>query len=161
MWRIVWCLVVLSLGVPAQGTATDRAETKACRLMADQWASLTRVAIEEGCKSVALRAIDYIGFVGAYPVVCIFRPLEGADMEQVPTPDFHDMVKVYRHVYKTCKAHRLPIGVAPNVNYSLSLQPEDTFYLASDQSSDRAYSRWLWMLRQVMRPRLTHRKPKK
>jgi hypothetical protein len=108
-----------------------------------------------------LRAIDYIGFVGAYPVVCIFRPLEGADMEEVPTPDFHDMVKVYRHVYKTCKAHRLPIGVAPNINYSLSLQPEDTFYLASDQSSDRAYSRWLWMLRQVMRPRLTHRKPKK
>jgi len=108
-----------------------------------------------------LRAIDYIGFVGAYPVVCVFRPLTGADMEETPAPDFDEMVNVYRHVYKTCKAHRLPIGVAPNINYSLSLQPEDTFYLAADTASDRAYSRWLWMLRQVMRPRLTHRKPKK
>jgi hypothetical protein len=108
-----------------------------------------------------LRAIDYIGFVGAYPVVCIFRPLAGAEMEATPAPEFKEMVNVYRHVYKTCKSHRLPIGMAPNINYSLALQPEDTFYLASDDSSDRAYSRWLWMMRQVMRPALIRRKPKK
>jgi hypothetical protein len=99
-----------------------------------------------------LQAIDYIGYVGAYPLVCIFRPLLGTAMENEQPPGFQDMVKVFRHVYRTCRAHNLPIDVAPNIYWSLSLQPEDTLYLAQDAPADRIYQRWIWAVRLFMRP---------
>jgi biotin synthase-related radical SAM superfamily protein len=103
------------------------------------------------------RAIEYIVRVGAFPMVCIFRPLTGADMENYPPPTFSDMVRVFRHVYETCRVHNLPIGIAPNVNVSLSLQPEDTFYLAHGSAADQIYLRWIGALRHIMRPYFARR----
>ena len=103
------------------------------------------------------RAIDYIVRVGAFPMVYVFRPLSGADMENYPPPAFSDMVRVFRHVYDTCRVYNLPIGVAPNVNISLSLQPEDTMYLASGSAADRIYERWIGALRHIMRPYFARR----
>jgi len=84
--------------------------------------------------------------------VCVFRPLLGTELENHPPPRLEDMVRVFRRVYETCRVHSLPIGVAPNVNWSLSMQPEDTFYLAGDGAGDRMYRRWVWTLRLLMRP---------
>ncbi len=103
------------------------------------------------------RAIEYIVRVGAFPMVCIFRPLTGADMENYPPPAFSDMVRVFRHVYETARVHNLPIGIAPNINVSLSLQPEDTFYLAQGSAADRVYQRWIGALKHIMRPYFTRR----
>ncbi len=102
-------------------------------------------------------AIDYIVRIGAFPMVCIFRPLTGADMENYPPPAFSDMVRVFRHVYETARLHNLPIGIAPNINVSLSLQPEDTFYLAQDSAADQIYQRWINALRHIMRPYFARR----
>ncbi len=99
-----------------------------------------------------LRAVDYIGCIGALPLVCIFRPLLGTAMEREPPPRFQDMLRVFRRVYHTCRLHHLPIGVAPNVNWSLSLQPEDTLYLAQDTAWDSIYRRWIWTMRWLMKP---------
>ncbi len=98
------------------------------------------------------RAVDYIVRMGAFPMVCIFRPLTGADMENYPPPTFSDMVRVFMHVYETCRVYNLPIGIAPNINVSLSLQPEDTIYLARGSSADQTYQRWITALREIMRP---------
>lgn len=68
-----------------------------------------------------LRAIDYLGGVGAFPLVCIFRPMAGTEMENHPGPAFDDMVRVFRHVYETCRTHHLPAGIAPNIHMSYSL----------------------------------------
>jgi len=99
-----------------------------------------------------LRAIEYIVMVGAFPLVCIFRPLKGAEMETHAAPEYTEMLTVFRHVYETCRRHRLPVGIAPNINVSLSLPPEDTFYLAEGTAGDRLYQGWMRMLKRVMRP---------
>jgi hypothetical protein len=104
-----------------------------------------------------LRAIDYIISVGAFPFVCIFRPLAGADMQDYPPPQYVDMLRVFRHLYETCRAQKLPVGIAPNINVSLSLQPDDTFYLASGSFSDRVYQMWVGTLKHLMRPYFSRR----
>jgi hypothetical protein len=104
-----------------------------------------------------LRAIEYIVRAGAFPFVCIFRPLAGGDMEEYPPPNPSDMIHVFRHVYETCRIHNLPVGIAPNINTSLSLQPEDTFYLAPGGVADRMYQSWVGALKHIMRPYFSRR----
>ena len=74
-------------------------------------------------------AIDYITGVGAFPTVCIFRPVVGSDMEHYGSPAFADMVEVMRHMYVACRKRRIPIGVAPNIEVSLIVNPDDAQYL--------------------------------
>jgi hypothetical protein len=99
-----------------------------------------------------LKAIEYIVSVGAFPFVCIFRPLSGSGMEDYPAPQSAEMMRVFRHVYLTCRKHNLPVGIAPNINVSLSLQPDDTFYLADGGLADRFYQGWMKVLKGLMRP---------
>jgi len=115
-----------------------------------------------------LRAIDYITGVGAFPTVCVFRPVIGSDMEGHPPPRFEDMLRVFEHVYRACRRHRIPIGVAPNVEVSLVCQPDDTRYLAPRGISSWAYEQWLGLMRRSasplfarkLRPRLRDQSPK-
>jgi hypothetical protein len=76
-----------------------------------------------------LEAIDYITGVGAFPTVCIFRPVVGSDMEHYPSPSFDDMTRVMRHMYVRCRERGIPIGVAPNIEVSLIVNPDDAQYL--------------------------------
>lgn len=76
-----------------------------------------------------LRAIDYITDVGAFPTVCIFRPVIGSDMEDVLSPEYEDMLTVMKHAYESCRRKHIPIGVAPNIEVSLIVQPDDGRYL--------------------------------
>ncbi len=77
-----------------------------------------------------LHAIDYITDVGAFPTVCIFRPVVGSDMEDVPAPKYQDMMAVMKYMYESCKRKKIPVGVAPNIEVSLIVQPDDGRYLA-------------------------------
>jgi len=86
-----------------------------------------------------LEAIDYITGIGAFPTVCIFRPLEGSDMERWPPPDFSDMRRVMKHMWERCRDRGVPIGLAPNVCVSLVVQPNDASYLADRTFRDRWY----------------------
>ena len=104
-----------------------------------------------------MRAIDYIVRVGAFPFVCIFRPLAGGEMQGYPPPDPSDMARVFRHVYETCRKYNLPVGIAPNINASLSLQPEDTFYLAPGEIADKMYLSWIDAMRHLKRPYYSRR----
>lgn len=87
-----------------------------------------------------LEAIDYITSVGAFPTVCIFRPLIGSDLEKYPSPTFEDMIVVFRHVYEACRKNGIPIGVVPNIEVSLVVNPDDTRYLAEGGVSDALYA---------------------
>lgn len=98
-----------------------------------------------------LKAIEYITSVGAFPTVCIFRPLIGSDLEALPSPTFEDMLVVYRHVYECCKRNGIPIGVVPNIEVSLVVNPDDTRYLAEGGLSDAVYSAWLSFTRGIAR----------
>ncbi len=99
-----------------------------------------------------LRSIEYFVGVGALPLISIFRPLRGTEMENLAPPDYADMLRVFRHVYQTCRAHNLPIGIAPNIRLSALPHPEDTLYLEPDLQEGRAYQRWIFTMQQMMRP---------
>ncbi len=99
-----------------------------------------------------LRAIDYITSVGAFPTVCVFRPVIGADMENHPSPRYEDMRPVFEHVYEACKRNGIPIGVAPNIEVSLICQPDDTRYLARHTPSTWLYEARLRVMKRLARP---------
>jgi hypothetical protein len=77
------------------------------------------------------RGIDYITDIGAFPTVCIFRPVIGSDMEDQPSPRYEDMLCVMKYMYDSCVKKGIPIGVAPNIEVSLIVQPDDGRYLAT------------------------------
>jgi uncharacterized radical SAM superfamily protein len=79
-----------------------------------------------------LKAIDWIASVGAFPTVCIFRPTVGSRMENLPSPDPEEMVVVFREVWNACRRHMVPVGLAPNIEVSLIIQPDDAADLVED-----------------------------
>ena len=99
-----------------------------------------------------MRAIDYITSVGAFPTVCVFRPVIGADMERHPPPRYEEMRAVYAHVYEACRKNGIPIGAAPNIEVSLIVQPDDTRYLAPSKPATWAYEAFLRVARAAARP---------
>ena len=98
-----------------------------------------------------IEAIDYITGLGAFPTVCIFRPVVGSDMEAYPSPAYEDMVPVMRHLYLACRRAGIPIGVAPNIEVSLIVNPDDAQYLVPRTLGFRL-DRWkLALLRRLAR----------
>jgi len=100
----------------------------------------------------SLRGIDYLAAVGATPLVSIFRPLQQTEMQDFAPPGAAEMLRVFRHVYQTCRARNLPIGLAPNFHLSVLPLPEDTIYLATDSRDGRTYQNWILSMQEVMRP---------
>jgi len=104
-----------------------------------------------------LAAIDYITSVGAFPTVCIFRPLIGSDLESWPSPSSADMLEVFRHVYEACKRNSIPIGIVPNIEVSLVVNPDDTRYLAEGGFGDAFYAMRLALTKAVARRTVVRR----
>jgi hypothetical protein len=77
-----------------------------------------------------LRAIDRITDCGAFPTICVFRPLLGSDMADWDPPGFEQMRAVFKYMIDRLIACRIPIGIAPNIEVSLVVQPTDALYLA-------------------------------
>lgn len=77
-----------------------------------------------------IKAIDFITEVGCFPTVCIFRPLIGAELENSPSPKYEDMLLVMKHMYESCMKNSIPIGLAPNIEVSLIVNPDDAVELA-------------------------------
>ncbi len=70
------------------------------------------------------RAIDRIVSLGGFPTVCIFRPLEGSNLEEALPPDPSEMRDVMAYQYEACRKAGIPIGVLP-IDVSLVVQPEE------------------------------------
>ncbi len=96
-----------------------------------------------------LKAIDYICSVGAFPTVCIFRPVQGSVMEDWPSPSYEDMVRVFRCVYESCIKYGVPVGLVPNIEVSLVVQPTDAEYLVEHSTSYYLYKAKLAMMKPV------------
>ena len=104
-----------------------------------------------------IAAIERITSVGAFPTVCVFRPTVGSDMEDWPPPDFDDMRRVLAAVYDACRRHRVPIGLAPNIEVSLVVNPDDAALLAPMSARMLAYEAWRRALRVAARPLFARR----
>ena len=98
------------------------------------------------------RGIDHITGIGAFPTVCVFRPVIGSDLSHLPPPSFEEMVPVFRHMYEACKRDRIPTGIAPNVKVSLVILPYEGRYFSSTRGwDDLAYSAKLAAMRAAYR----------
>jgi hypothetical protein len=99
-----------------------------------------------------LGGIDRIVSAGAFPTVCIFRPTIGSDLEHWPPPQYEDMRTVMLAMYDACRRHRLPIGLAPNIEVSLVVNPDDAALLAPRTPGFYSYELWRRGLRVAARP---------
>jgi len=99
-----------------------------------------------------LAAIERIASVGAFPTVCVFRPTVGSDMQDWPPPDPDDIRKILAAVYGACRRHRVPIGLAPNIEVSLVVNPDDAALLAPRTPAMLAYELWRRVLRVAAQP---------
>jgi uncharacterized radical SAM superfamily protein len=104
-----------------------------------------------------LRAIDLITDCGAFPTICVFRPVQGSDMEDCPPPSFQDMRRVFRYMIQQCIRKRIPVGIAPNIEVSLVAQPTDALYLVPRNLSYYAYRFYGKLLSSAFRPVLAAR----
>ncbi len=108
--------------------------------------------------ATTLRAIDWIASVGAFPTVCVFRPLAGSGMEHLPPPDPEDMEIVFKEVWNACRRHLIPVGMAPNIEVSIVMTPDDTADLVEDAGVvDKVWRAALAVGRVVTRPRFARR----
>jgi hypothetical protein len=62
-----------------------------------------------------------------------------------------------QHVWARCRDRGVPIGLAPNIEVSLIVQPTDAAYLASGTLRDRWYQAKLRLLRRLARPTFRRR----
>ena len=102
-------------------------------------------------------AIDLIAKLGAFPTVCIFRPTLGSDMEDWPSPAYDAMRDVMVHVYEACRRHWIPVGLAPRIEVSLVVTPDETALLAPRTAGFYAYEAYLRMAALAARPLFAHR----
>jgi hypothetical protein len=104
-----------------------------------------------------IAGIERITAAGAFPTVCIFRPTIGSDMSDWPPPDPSEMRTVMRAMYDACRRHRIPIGLAPNIEVSLVVNPDDAALLAPRNVGFYTYEAWRRTLRHIARPLFTRR----
>jgi len=99
-----------------------------------------------------IEAIDLIARLGAFPTVCIFRPTVGSDMEDWPAPAYEDMRSVMARMYDACRRHWIPIGVAPNIEVSLVVTPNEAAFLAPRTLGFYAYEAYRRLATLAARP---------
>lgn len=99
-----------------------------------------------------IAGLERITSAGAFPTVCIFRPTVGSDMEDWPPPTYDDMRMVMQAMYDACRRHRIPIGLAPNIEVSLVVNPDDAALLAPRTPGFYAYEASRRALRTIARP---------
>ena len=101
--------------------------------------------------------IERIAAAGAFPTVCIFRPTVGSDMAECPPPNYGEMRTVMAAMYDACRRHRIPIGLAPNIEVSLVVNPDDAAMLAPRGLEFYGYEAWRRALRIAARPQFRQR----
>jgi hypothetical protein len=99
-----------------------------------------------------IEGIERITSAGAFHTVCIFRPTIGSDMAAWPPPSYEDMRTVMLATYDACRRHRIPIGLAPNIEVSLVVNPDDAALLAPRDAAFYSYELWRRSLRLAARP---------
>jgi hypothetical protein len=102
--------------------------------------------------SHTIEGIERIASVGAFPTVCIFRPTVGSEMADWPSPAYEDMRAVMAAMYDACRRYWVPIGLAPNIEVSLVVNPDDAAFLAPRTTGFYAYEAWRRLLRAAARP---------
>lgn len=103
------------------------------------------------------KAIDYITGAGAFPTICIFRPLAGADMAADAPPQYEDMRELFAYAIESLRKNDIPIGLAPNLEVSLVVLATDAMELAPDTWAFRAWRLKLAAMKALAYPYFRYR----
>jgi solute carrier family 13 (sodium-dependent dicarboxylate transporter), member 2/3/5 len=103
------------------------------------------------------RAIDYITGAGAFPTICIFRPLSGADMAAYPPPAYEPMREIFEYAVEALRRNDIPIGLAPGLEVSLVVLPTDALELAPDTWAYRSWRARLAAMKWLAYPYFLYR----
>jgi hypothetical protein len=98
-----------------------------------------------------IEGIEMITRAGAFPTLCVFRPTIGSEMEGWSPPRYEDMRRVMLAMYDACRRHRIPVGLAPNIEVSLVVTPDDAALLAPRDRRFYAYEAWRRTMRMAAR----------
>lgn len=79
------------------------------------------------------KAIDWITDQGAFPTICVFRPIPGTEYGEKDPPDPEEMKPIFAHMYEACMKHNIPVGLAPNLRISIVIQPDEGKYFLEDR----------------------------
>lgn len=109
------------------------------RNLLEPWVTNGEIIAGLESPEASMAAIDRITSVGAIPTVCVFRPLAGTAYAHLPPPQTEDMIPVFRHLYEACMRHDLPIGLAPNIQVSLVMLPEECAWFSQRYQSGFHY----------------------
>ena len=96
--------------------------------------------------AATLAAIDRITALGAFPTVCVFRPLAGTPMRAESPPLFAEMFPVFRHLYQQLVARRVPVGLAPNIHVSIIVTPAEARAFAQPRGFSPAWTAYHTLL---------------
>ena len=73
-------------------------------------------------------------------------------MEDWPPPAYEDMRGVMARMYDACRRHWIPIGVAPNLEVSLVVTPNEAAFLAPRTLGFYAYEAYRRLASLAARP---------
>lgn len=78
-------------------------------------------------------------------------------MADSPPPSYAEMRLLMAAAYDACRRHRVPIGLAPNIEVSLVVNPDDAAFLAPRTVDFYVYEAWRRTLRVAAKPLFRHR----
>ena len=78
-------------------------------------------------------------------------------MAMYPSPFYEEMREVFKYMIDRLIAKRIPIGIAPNIEVSLVVQPTDALYLADHDINFQLYRAYNKALTSLVRPFFNHR----
>lgn len=73
-------------------------------------------------------------------------------MAVYPSPFYEEMREVFKYMIDRLIAKRIPIGIAPNIEVSLVVQPTDALYLADPDVSSLLYRAYNKALTSLVKP---------
>jgi hypothetical protein len=73
-------------------------------------------------------------------------------MQDVPPPHPDEMKEVFAYLWNAVRRAGLPVGVIPEIQVSLVVQPEEASDLVAPSLASRAYEAKLTLLRAAARP---------
>ncbi|MCX7957707.1 MAG: radical SAM protein [Deltaproteobacteria bacterium] len=69
---------------------------------------------------------------GAFPTICVFRPLSGSAMEELHPPSFETMSEILGFAYNQMVKNNIPTGLAPGINVSIIITPVESRIFAEN-----------------------------
>ena len=103
------------------------------------------------------KAIDWITDNGAFPTICVFRPIPGTEYGDKIPPEPEPLKDIFKHMYEACLQHNIPVGMAPNLKISIVIQPDEGKYFLEERNKYKLTEMKLAAMKIAVKAKLNQR----